>query len=70
MEKIRSLFNAVSTLLFNLNKSRLMETYSTPHSCKHLPFFNPLNLNLLGSGIAFVEASTGPMGHAASKPLE
>jgi hypothetical protein len=71
-EKIKSLFTLhqppFSSTAHKLENG--VVTYSTPHSCKARPFFNPLILNFLGSGIAAVDARTGPIGHAPSKPFE
>jgi hypothetical protein len=62
--------HSISTITPILPDQRRDKAHSTPHSCKTLPFFKPLSLNLLGSGIALVEAITGPIGQAPSKPFE
>lgn len=49
--------------------NRLGQTHSIPQSCMTLPFFKPLMCSFDGSGTSLELASTGPMGHAPSKPL-
>ncbi len=51
-------------------EKRQKVTHVNPLSCTTFPFFNPRIFNALTSPMTSLATSTGPMGHAPSKPLE